>query len=183
MPAWDTNWDQVEVENEETRRLCWSALMLVASHTSACVAHDRKPLELFLTDSSNVCVLLPHCSASTFDSHFRSVLTRNLSQFHLLFPGEYLQRSSLTTPHSGKDTVWALYCRSMLLWNSCTHFQDENLTGDEKAKIAIAVYTETRAVEQALDAHICNLDTALIYMCREFIAKYVLPSPSSSITS
>lgn len=62
----------------------------------------------------------------------------------------------------------------MLLWNSCTRFQDENLTGDAKAEIAIAVYTETRAVEHALDAHICNLDTALIYMCREFIAKYVL---------
>lgn len=167
------------MENEETRRLCWSALMLVASHTSACVANDRKPLQLFLTDSSNVCIVLPHPSSSTFASRFRSVLTRKLPQFHLLFPGEYLQRSSLTTPHSGKDTVWALYCRSMLLWNSCTHFQDENLTGDAKAEIAIAVYTETRAVEQALDAHICNLDTALIYMCREFIAKYVLSVPHS----
>lgn len=84
-----------------------------------------------------------------------------------------MQRTSISAPHSGKDTVWALYCRSMLLWNSCARFEDDSLSGDVKAQIAISVYTETTAVEQALDAHICNLDTALIYMCREFISKYV----------
>ncbi|THH18643.1 hypothetical protein EW146_g2361 [Bondarzewia mesenterica] len=69
-----------------------------------------------------------------------------------------------------KDTVWALYCRSMLLWNCCVRFQDETLTSDQKTQIAITVFVETRVVEQALDAHICNIDTALIYMCREFIS-------------
>jgi hypothetical protein len=29
---------------------------------------------------------------------------------------------------------------------------------------------ETRVVEEALDAHVCNIDTSLIYMCREFIS-------------
>jgi len=29
---------------------------------------------------------------------------------------------------------------------------------------------ETRLVEEALDTHTCNIDTSLVYMCREFIS-------------
>ena len=97
----------------------------------------------------------------------------------MLFPGEALQRTTQSAAHSGKDTVWALYCRSMLLWNCCVRFQDDMLTGDQKTQIAIAVFVEIRAVEQALDAHICNIDTALMYMCREFISKWVSSVPAA----
>ena len=75
--------------------------------------------------------------------------------------------------------MWALYCRSMLLWNCCVRFQDDTLTGDQKTQIAIAVFVEIRAVERALDAHICNIDTALMYMCREFISKWVSSVPAT----
>ncbi|ETW81210.1 hypothetical protein HETIRDRAFT_245172, partial [Heterobasidion irregulare TC 32-1] len=154
VPAWDSSWSPSDIRKEETRRLCWSALMLAANHTSSCASSypQRKPLDLFLINSAN---------------------------FKLLFPGEALQRTTQSAAHSGKDTVWALYCRSMLLWNCCVRFQDDMLTGDQKTQIAIAVFVEIRAVEQALDAHICNIDTALMYMCREFISKWVFSIPAS----
>lgn len=67
--------------------------------------------------------------------------------------------------------MWALYCRSMLLWNCTVRFWDERLTTEERTRIACATFVETRVVEEALDAHTCNIDTSLIYMCREFISK------------
>ncbi|KAI0249633.1 hypothetical protein BJV78DRAFT_1155707 [Lactifluus subvellereus] len=143
QPAWDPSWSPEEAKAEETRRLCWSALILVADHTVARAAEQREPLNLFLANSSN---------------------------FRLLFPGEYHRHREYVSQLSGKDTVWALYCRSMLLWNCTVRFWDERLTTEERTRIACAVYVETRVVEDALDAHICNIDTALIYMCREFIS-------------
>ena len=95
----------------------------------------------------------------------------NSRQFRLLFPGEYHRHREYVAQSSGKDTIWALYCRSMLIWNCTVRFWDERLTTEERTRIACAAYVETRVVEDALDAHICNIDTALIYMCREFISK------------
>ncbi|KAF8267650.1 hypothetical protein EI94DRAFT_1700825 [Lactarius quietus] len=141
QPAWDPLWSAEEIRAEETRRLCWSALVLVANHTVARAAEQRDPLPLFLVESSN---------------------------FQLLFPGEYHQRGEYV--QSGKDSVWALYCRSMLLWNCTVRFWDERLSTEDRTRIACAAFVETRVVEDALDAHVCNIDTALIYMCREFIS-------------
>ncbi|KAI0291612.1 hypothetical protein B0F90DRAFT_1671449, partial [Multifurca ochricompacta] len=53
QPAWDPMWTTTEAKAEETRRLCWSALILVANHTVARAAEQREPLNLFLIDSSN----------------------------------------------------------------------------------------------------------------------------------
>jgi hypothetical protein len=55
QPAWDPSWDEAEVKAEETRRLCWSALILVANHTVVRASKHREPLNLFLVNSSNVC--------------------------------------------------------------------------------------------------------------------------------
>lgn len=54
QPAWDPHWSAEEIRAEETRRLCWSALVLVANHTVARAAEQREPLGLFLVNSSNV---------------------------------------------------------------------------------------------------------------------------------
>jgi hypothetical protein len=53
--AWDPLWTEADVKSEETRRLCWSALILVANHTAERAAEQREPLNLFLVDPSNVC--------------------------------------------------------------------------------------------------------------------------------
>jgi hypothetical protein len=55
QPAWNPLWTEAEVKSEETRRLCWSALILVANHTAGRAAEQRDPLNLFLVDPSNVC--------------------------------------------------------------------------------------------------------------------------------
>ena len=63
----------------------------------------------------------------------------------------------------------------MLLWNSCSYIQrDESLTTDERAKFAIDVFQETQALQDALDMHVCNLNTGLAYVAREYLYKCAL---------
>jgi hypothetical protein len=97
-----------------------------------------------------------------------------------LFPGEVSDRTSANhrSGQSPKDSVWALYCRSMLLWNFSTRLSNDSITDNIKAEYAFEVWVETQSIQDALDIHICNLDTALLYMCREYLYKYVFFSPS-----
>ncbi|KAI0661402.1 hypothetical protein C8Q70DRAFT_911816 [Cubamyces menziesii] len=145
-PPWDPQWTETEIRKEECRRLCWCALTLVSVYTAHCSAFHIEPIELTLADPSN---------------------------YVLLFPGEAFERMQAHHQASGqspKESVWALYCRSMLLWNSCNSIQrDEQLSTEERANFAIAVFQETREVNDALNMHVCNLDTGLMYVCREYL--------------
>ncbi|KAI0633498.1 hypothetical protein C8Q77DRAFT_1157703 [Trametes polyzona] len=145
-PPWDPRWSETEIRKEECRRLCWSALTLVSAYTAQCSAFYIEPVELKLADPAN---------------------------YVLLFPGEAYDRMPEHQPASGqspKDSVWALYCRSMLLWNSCTWIhRGESLSTDERARFAIDVFQEAREIQDALDMHVCNLDTGLMYVCREYL--------------
>lgn len=70
--------------------------------------------------------------------------------------------------------MWALYCRSMFLWNSSSSIQrDDALTTEERARFAIEVFHETRDIQDALDMHKCNMDTGLAYVCREYLYECV----------
>ncbi|OCH89059.1 hypothetical protein OBBRIDRAFT_733272 [Obba rivulosa] len=142
-PPWDPSWTDSEARREECRRLCWAALTLVASYTAQCTAFHEEPLELALSDSSN---------------------------YALLFPGEAYERT-IAQPggQHPKESVWALYCRSMLLWNSCSRQRDETWTTEERATFAIEAFQECRAIQDSLDMHSCNLDTALMYVAREYL--------------
>jgi hypothetical protein len=51
---WDSSWSAVEIRDEECRRLCWSALSIVASYTAQCAAFNREPPTLFLSNPRNV---------------------------------------------------------------------------------------------------------------------------------
>jgi len=53
-PPWDSNWTPHEIYNEECRRLCWSALTIVAGYSSQSAAFDKEPSQFFLTDPGNV---------------------------------------------------------------------------------------------------------------------------------
>ena len=53
-PPWDPSWTLEEIRKEECRRICWSALTLIASHTSQCAAFHEEPLQLQLAEPSNV---------------------------------------------------------------------------------------------------------------------------------
>jgi hypothetical protein len=50
---------------------------------------------------------------------------------------------------------------------------NDSITDNIKAEYAFEVWVETQSIQDALDTHVCNLDTALLYMCREYIYKYV----------
>ena len=60
----------------------------------------------------------------------------------------------------------------MLLWNFCNRFREPSQE-EERAEQAHEAFLEVQAIEDSLNAHRCNLDTALIYNCREYIHKYV----------
>lgn len=55
-PPWDPAWTPDEMHKEACRRLCWSALNLVASYTSHCIAFRKEPTDLYLTDPANVSI-------------------------------------------------------------------------------------------------------------------------------
>lgn len=63
-PAWDDNWSEAEVRKEGCRRLCWSALALIAGHTSYATAEKRIPTELFLREPANVSLGDPYQSGT-----------------------------------------------------------------------------------------------------------------------
>ncbi|KAH9940377.1 uncharacterized protein BXZ73DRAFT_88637 [Epithele typhae] len=143
---WDQNASVTEIRKEECRRLCWCALTLVSAYTAQCSAFHTEPAPLNLAEPS---------------------------KYALLFPGEAFERAAghqQTSGQSPKESVWALYCRSMLLWNSYSCIQrDEGLSTDERARFAIDAFQEAQAIQDALDMHLCNSNTALIYIAREYL--------------
>jgi hypothetical protein len=66
-PPWDPSWSPNEVNKEECRRLCWSALTLIAGYTSQSAAFDKEPLQFHLTDPGNVRVVILLWVQSSFN--------------------------------------------------------------------------------------------------------------------
>ncbi|KAI5123891.1 hypothetical protein M0805_005707 [Coniferiporia weirii] len=141
--SWDPNWSVEEIQREETRRLCWAALSLAAAHTAHCAAFHTEPLDLFLSRPEN---------------------------YALLFPGE---KSASADEEGGpnyspKQSIWALYCRSMLLWNSCLHLR-KYASDTDKAEFSLNAWMEASGIQDALDAHKCSTESHLMYMTREHV--------------
>src|ERR1700722_11880768 len=93
-------------------------------------------------------------------------------------PSSYRSSQSQSESHSlsPKESIWALYCRSMLLWNFCSRLRKDTCPESEKAEYALEAWVETQAIQDSLDMHVCNLHPALTYMAREYIYKCVLRS-------
>jgi hypothetical protein len=71
-----------------------------------------------------------------------------------------------------KDTVWALYDRSMLLWHSCMRMRYDPVTSDaEKAQFAKNAWLEADAIEEALSKHTCDVEKMFLYQGREYLFK------------
>lgn len=107
------------------------------------------------------------------------------SQYALLFPGESCasadERSGQGPYLSPKQSIWALYCRSMLLWNSCLQLR-KLANHSEKAEFSISAWLEASYIEDALDAHQCSTESHLKYMTREHIFKWVdMPNRAESV--
>jgi hypothetical protein len=78
----------------------------------------------------------------------------------------------------------------MLLWQYCARLREaeerleraraKDLAGlrlksdpilERTIEDAVEAWNETQMLTDALEMHVCNIDTALMYMCREYIYK------------
>ncbi|KAF8073616.1 hypothetical protein FPV67DRAFT_1478620 [Lyophyllum atratum] len=143
-PAWNNSWSEAEIRKESCRRLCWSSTILAAGHASYTTAHRSDALNLFISDPSN---------------------------YALLFSGESIAYSpALSSSYSSKDTIWALYDRSFLLWHGCLRMRgDTRATDDMKAQFAGKTWLEADALEAALNRHTCRIERQFIFQAREYI--------------
>jgi hypothetical protein len=79
----------------------------------------------------------------------------------------------------GKNTVWALYLRAMLLWNGCVRMRNDTGISDYfRRDFAMRAWIETEAIEKALQLHTCRSEGSFMYHGREILFKYVRPSPN-----
>lgn len=81
--------------------------------------------------------------------------------------------------------MWALYCRSLLLWNFCNRLLSHSgpRTAQQAEVEADALqesWNEAQAIQDSLEIHICNYETGVTYLCQEYIYKCDLnPLPST----
>ncbi|KAF7335676.1 Zn(2)-C6 fungal-type domain-containing protein [Mycena venus] len=154
---WDPSWSEHEIRDEECRRVCWAALSLATSFRTECLALSRPDgcSALSICDPANYLVLFPN---ELYDR----------GSF-----GSGRQEGSGTTAHP-KNGIWALYCRSMLLANFCGNVVALNTENREErenqAEGLQESWNEAQAIQDALDGHVCNLHTAVAYLCRENIS-------------
>ncbi|TBU28622.1 hypothetical protein BD311DRAFT_663142 [Dichomitus squalens] len=145
-PTWQSEWTESDIRMEECRRLVWSSVMLSSGHSSYTAARSESDVQqLFMMDPRN---------------------------YALLFPGESLTcvDGSPDIPPPSKDSVWALYMRAMLLWNSCIRLRtDTSLPDTDKAQFALTAWTEIEAIEEALGRHTCGIERSFLFQGRELL--------------
>ncbi|PCH40106.1 hypothetical protein WOLCODRAFT_98280 [Wolfiporia cocos MD-104 SS10] len=139
-PAWLSEWTEAEMHREECRRLVWSSVMLVAGYTSYNAAYAFPQLDLYIMEPSN---------------------------FRLLFLGESLFPS---TCEAAKESVWSLYVRSMLLWNSCVRMRsDPTMSNADKSQYAMDTWLEINAIEEAFSRHSCEIERTFLFVSRDYL--------------
>lgn len=75
-------------------------------------------------------------------------------------------------PPPSKDSVWALYMRAMLMWNSCSRMRSEPDSSDaDKAQFALTAWAEIDAIEEALGRHTCGIERSFLFQGRELLFK------------
>ncbi|KAJ6508538.1 hypothetical protein C8R45DRAFT_967748 [Mycena sanguinolenta] len=143
-PAWNPSWSDAEIRKESIRRLCWSAIVLAAGHSSYSSATHAHTVKLFIADPSN---------------------------YALLFSGEAMSFSpTIVQPPSPKDTIWALYDRAFLLWHACIKMRNDNSAPvTDKGQFAVKAWLEADGIEEALNRHTCGIERAFIFLGREYI--------------
>ncbi|KAJ7032881.1 hypothetical protein C8F04DRAFT_958305 [Mycena alexandri] len=162
---WDPSWGEREIRDEECRRLCWSALSLATSFRTECMALARTDecLGLRLCDPANYLVLFPN-----------EMYERGFGAGRRQGRGQAQDGGGDAGAAHPKNAIWALYCRSMLLANFCSNVMArETETRDERESQAEALHEswqEAQGIQDALDGHVCNLHTAITYLCRENVS-------------
>ncbi|KAG8862085.1 hypothetical protein FRB96_002115 [Tulasnella sp. 330] len=163
MPKWGQNGSVGEIEKEEARRLVWSTVIILGSDANARRAAGFPRLDLHISKPEN---------------------------FAILFPGEddYSSLPDVDRVYSGKESNWALWARTTLLWFSCIrhlsrgqlyvspsgivnspYSDNDKLTEKVDADFAMRAWMETVAIEDALDSHTCATEQSTTFQAREMI--------------
>ncbi|KAG5639438.1 hypothetical protein H0H81_002309 [Sphagnurus paluster] len=94
----------------------------------------------------------------------------SFGEYAILFSGESISHSPAQL--SSKDTIWALYDRSFLLWHGCLRMRGDNRATDiVKAQFAVQTWLEADAIEASLNRHTCQIERQFIFQAREYIFK------------
>jgi hypothetical protein len=114
-----------DIKKEETRRFCWSTLNLLVE---MCFVPEKASRLLFKPSEQ--------CALPIPPSFFCVCADGNI-QFSMFFPGEAMDRVSplyRSSPSSpSRESDWALYCRSMLLWIFCIRLRSDTCSDEDKA--------------------------------------------------
>lgn len=72
---------------------------------------------------------------------------------------------------SPKESIWALHCRSMLLWNFSNRLRKDHsrANGEDEGQLALKASAEAQAILDLLDMHTCRLDVELLSLSREYL--------------
>ncbi|OJT03184.1 hypothetical protein TRAPUB_6232 [Trametes pubescens] len=148
MPMWPREISEGEMLKEECRRLVWASVMIAATHsTKSTAGTDWEPQHLWIKDPSN-------------------------DQYALLFPGESIAPPGTLSVASSKDSVWALYIRTLLLWHSSLRMRsDVRMSNADRAQYSISVWLEVDNIEDTLDRHSCSIETGFLAQVREILFK------------
>ncbi|TCD70530.1 hypothetical protein EIP91_002876 [Steccherinum ochraceum] len=139
-PAWGSNWTEAEISKEECRRVVWSSMMLSAGHSS-------------------------YTSASGGFAQM-DLFVNDPANYAVFFPGEAIMSPGVLS----KDSIWALYMRSMLLWHSCIRMRrSQTLSHGDKARYAVNAWLEVDKIEEGLSRHTCNIERAYLFQGREYL--------------
>lgn len=99
----------------------------------------------------------------------------------LLFLGEVICSSD---NHSGKDTIWSLNCRTVLLWHSCLRMRrDPSVSEADLARLGLDAWLEADVLEKALDSHRCGPERTFLFRGREHSSKRVVLHGESHSTT
>ncbi|KAG9008239.1 hypothetical protein FRB94_013599 [Tulasnella sp. JGI-2019a] len=151
MPGWGPDPSSAVIHKEEARRLVWSALAMLSLDGATRLATGEQQLDLHISRAEN---------------------------FALLYPGEdaYSLAPEVDAMYSGKESNWALVGRTMLLFWTCVRqlhkfrvapgFEELR---EEAKDFERRVWMELVALEEALDAHTCNIEQSTMYQARDFI--------------
>jgi len=146
-PGWDKSWSLAEIQKEEARRMCWSALKLAAGH---------------IPFHPGAAELISELSFATPD------------KFGLFFPGEALFKTGrypVSTLHSPKESIWAIASRCMLLFQSCDmHSRTSPQANDTtKAMFAFDAWAEVKSLEEAIQEHTCLHGPGYQFLSKQYL--------------
>ncbi|KAJ9101792.1 hypothetical protein QFC21_003131 [Naganishia friedmannii] len=120
-PQWPVHWSVAQVRQDEARRMCWTASSMVANFSLWTHTLGLQPLDLYMSNPAN---------------------------YALFFPAEPLLVNK--DPVVGKQTMWALYNRVVLLWHFTLKAQQMPLPLEGRDSLYLEIWRETHRIEEAL---------------------------------